>query len=124
MFKWRMCVVTMLSYTTRRTSSTDLFKVSLSFSLAATLIHSHCTLIGVEGTKGVSCMAVSHSKKYLAVCERASQAICFVYELNTLKRRRVITSSESSAQEFVDVKFAYSEEKLTNFLFTLVSRSV
>ena len=68
-------------------------------------------------------MAVSHSKKYLAVCERASQAICFVYELNTLKRRRVITSSESSAQEFVDVKFAYSEEKLTNFLFTLVSRS-
>ena len=69
-------------------------------------------------------MAVSHSKKYLAVCERASQAICFVYELNTLKRRRVITSSESSAQEFVDVKFAYSEEKLTNFLFTLVSRSV
>jgi len=42
-------------------------------------------------------MAVSHSKKYLAVCERASQAICFVYELNTLKRRRVITSSESTA---------------------------
>lgn len=44
-----------------------------------------------------------------------------MYELNTLKRRRVITSSESVAKEFIDVKFAYSDEKLTNFLFTLVS---
>ena len=75
----------------------------------------------MEGTKGVSCMAVSHNKKFMAVCERSHQAICFVYELNTLKRRRVITSSESVSKEFIDVKFAYSEEKLTNFLLTLVS---
>ena len=66
-------------------------------------------------------MAVSHNKKFMAVCERSHQAICFVYELNTLKRRRVITSSESVSKEFIDVKFAYSEEKLTNFLLTLVS---
>ena len=66
-------------------------------------------------------MAVSHNKKFMAVCERSHQAVCFVFELNTLKRRRVITSTESVAKEFIDVKFAYSDEKLTNFLFTLVS---
>mgnify|MGYP000942726258 CR=1 FL=1 len=68
-------------------------------------------------------MAVSHNKKFLAVCERASQAVCFIYEVGSLKRRRILTSSESVAQEFIDVKFAHSEEKLTNFLFTLVSNA-
>ena len=66
-------------------------------------------------------MALSHNNRYLAICERAEQAICFVYEVNSLKRRRILTSSESVAKEFIDVKFAHSDEKLTNFLFTLVS---
>jgi hypothetical protein len=30
-----------------------------------------------------------------------------------------LTTNESVATEFIDVKFAYSDEKLTNFLFTL-----
>lgn len=76
---------------------------------------------GIEGTKGVTAMALSHNSKYLAICERAEQAICFVYEVNTLKRRRILTSSESVAKEFVDVKFAHSDEKMSNFLLTLVS---
>lgn len=70
---------------------------------------------------GVTAMALSHNNKYLAICERAEQAICFVYEVNTLKRRRILTSSESVAKEFVDVKFAHSDEKMSNFLLTLVS---
>ena len=78
---------------------------------------------GVEGTQGVTAMAVSANRKFLAVCERSQQAICLIYELNSLKRRRILTSSESPAQEFIDVKFtaSQSEDKLTNFLFTLVS---
>ena len=68
-------------------------------------------------------MAVSSNNKYLAVCERSQQAICLIYELGTLKRRRILTSSESAATEFIDVKFtAQTEDKLTNFLFTLVSK--
>lgn len=66
-------------------------------------------------------MAISPNKKYLALCERAEQAVCLIYELNTLKRRRILTSEEFASKEFIDVKFAYSEEKLTNFLLTLVS---
>ena len=69
-------------------------------------------------------MAISHNKKFLAICERAQQAVCFIYEVNSLKRRRILTSTDSVAKEFIDVKFAYSEDKLTNFLFTLVSATL
>lgn len=72
-------------------------------------------------------MAVSANSRFLAVCERAKQAICIVYELKSekgdyfLKRRRILTTSESLASEFKEVKFAYSEDKMTNFLLTVVS---
>jgi len=69
-------------------------------------------------------MALSQNKKFLAVCERSQQAVCFVYEVNTLKRRRVLTSTELEAKEFIDCKFSYTEEKLNNFLLTLVSASI
>ena len=80
-------------------------------------------ITGVEGMQQVTAMALSHNKKFLALCERSAQAICFIYEVATLKRRRVLTSSEIQAKEFIDCKFAYSEEKLSNFLLTLVSPS-
>jgi hypothetical protein len=64
-------------------------------------------------------MAINQTKRYLAVCERSTQAICFVYDMHTLKRRRVLTSSELQANEFTQVSFAYSEEKLHNYLLTL-----
>ena len=69
-------------------------------------------------------MAVSDNKKFLAICERSQQAVCFVYEVASLKRRRIITSSESIAKEFIDVRFAHSEDKMTNFMLTLVSRII
>ena len=50
--------------------------------------------LGIEGTSGVSALAVSHNKRYLAVCEKSNQAICVIYELNTLKRRRILTANE------------------------------
>ena len=78
-------------------------------------------ILGVDGTQGITAMAVSPNKKYLAICEKAERAVCIIYEVNTLKRRRILTTDDSDAQEFIDVKFAYSEEKLTNYLFTLVS---
>ena len=75
--------------------------------------------VGIEGTQGVSALAVSHNKRYLAVCEKSAQALCIVYELNTLKRRRILTSSELTSSEFTQASFAYSEEKLQNYLLTL-----
>lgn len=72
-------------------------------------------------------MAVSHNGRFLAVCEKAKQPLCVIYELKVekgdqfLKRRRVLTTSETSANEFKEVAFAYSDDKMTNFLLTVVS---
>jgi hypothetical protein len=38
-------------------------------------------LIGVEGSEGITSLAVSQAKKYLAVCEKGERALCSVYDL-------------------------------------------
>ena len=74
---------------------------------------------GIEGSEGITSLALSPSKKFLAVCERAERAVCCVFDMTTLKRRKVLTSTEFSAQEFVSVNFAPSNEK--SMLVTLTS---
>lgn len=36
---------------------------------------------GIEGSEGISAMALSRDKKFLAVCERSPKAICSVYNV-------------------------------------------
>ena len=36
---------------------------------------------GIEGSQGITALALSPSKKYLAVCEKGSNAICTVYNI-------------------------------------------
>ena len=77
----------------------------------------------IDGSQGISTFELSPCKKYLAVCEKAPQAICVVYELKTLKQKRVLTSSEIGASEFVGLSFARSEkDKLQQYLCTLTNR--
>lgn len=78
---------------------------------------------GLDGGLGVTALAVSNvPRKYLAVCERAKQAVCIIYDLTQQKKPRYLTSNEYTATEFVDVKFAYSEEKLSNFVLTMTGK--
>jgi len=74
---------------------------------------------GIEGSEGITAMALSPAKKWLAVCERSDRAICCVYDTGTLKRKKILTSSECQAKEFVSVNFAPSNEK--SMLVTLTS---
>jgi hypothetical protein len=36
---------------------------------------------GIEGSEGISALAVSPSKRYLAMCERSERALCRVFDL-------------------------------------------
>jgi hypothetical protein len=50
---------------------------------------------GIEGTEGVTALAITRSKRYLAVAEKTEKTpICVIYDLHTLKRRKVIASNE------------------------------
>lgn len=64
-------------------------------------------------------MALSAGRTLLAVCEKAAQAICVIYDMNTLKRRRVITSSDCGSKAFTAVNFSKSNEKSTQYLVTI-----
>ena len=56
-------------------------------------------------------MALSHNKNFLAVCERSEKAICSIYNMKTLKRKKVITTDHITDKEFISVAFSHQNEK-------------
>lgn len=82
--------------------------------------------LGVEGTEGISAITVSPSKKFAAICEKAERAICLIWDISGIaanpvvqpKRKRILTSADYNAKEFISVAFAPSNEK--SLLCTLV----
>ena len=66
---------------------------------------------GIEGTECITALDLSPSKRLLAVCERAERAICRIFDVQTQKRRKVLTSMDYNSKEFVSVNFAPSAEK-------------
>ena len=84
---------------------------------------------GIEGSQGITALALSASRKFLAVCEKGANAICTVYNIGKflelsvekkaqsifdvpLKKRKILCSSEDPAKEFVSADFCSKNEKL------------
>jgi WD40 repeat protein len=84
---------------------------------------------GIEGSQGITALALSASRKFLAVCEKGTNAICTVYNIGKfleysvekrttsifdvpLKKRKILCSAEDPAREFVSVDFCARNEKL------------
>eukprot|EP00913_Durusdinium_trenchii_P002841 g2629.t1 len=68
---------------------------------------------GSEGSEGISSLALSPNRKFLAVCEKFQErAVCYVYDVTTGKRRRgQLTYGECDAREYVCAAFS-AENKL------------
>jgi len=80
---------------------------------------------GIEGSEAITAMAVTRSKKVLAVCERTERTpICVIYDLTTLKRKKVIASSElkKEAKEFICCAFSPKNEKMLVTLTNIPSQ--
>ena len=93
---------------------------------------------GIEGSQGITALALSPSKKYLAVCEKGSNAICTVYNIGKflelsvekkqqsifdvpLKKRKILCSNEDPAKEFVAADFCSNDQK--KYLVTISAKS-
>ena len=80
---------------------------------------------GIEGTEGITAIAVSHDKKTLAVCEKSMKAVCSVYSLQkfidmvkdkskvnmamdpaNFKKRKILVSADYEEKEFIAVAFS------------------
>jgi len=87
---------------------------------------------GIEGSEGITAMALSHNRKHLAVCEMAKSAVVSVYNISkmleffrdkktnekvvidhaNIKKKRMLCSSDYSAKSFISVDFSQQNEKM------------
>lgn len=61
---------------------------------------------GTVDTEGITALALSSSHKFVAVAEKAEKAIITIYDLHTLKRRKVLSTSDCGSQEYVSLAFS------------------
>jgi hypothetical protein len=54
---------------------------------------------GSDNTLGISAICVSPCKRFLAVAEQAERGIVVVYDLKTLKKKKVLSTPESLSQQ-------------------------
>lgn len=85
-------------------------------------------IYGTPGTDGITALTVSPSSRYVATAERsvqeqvglgagganaAGRGIVNVYDLHTLKKRKVLSTPESSSREYVSMSFSSNKLLLT-----------
>ncbi|GLC59167.1 hypothetical protein PLESTB_001455600 [Pleodorina starrii] len=61
---------------------------------------------GTLESEGITALCVSSNKKLLAVAERSDKAMISVYDMQTLKRRKVLVSSDAGSKEYVSLSFS------------------
>jgi WD40 repeat protein len=67
---------------------------------------------GTEGTEGISAMAVCPSKRFVAVAEKAERGLVNMYDLKTLKKRKVLSTTEITSKQYVSVAFSQDNQLL------------
>eukprot|EP00658_Telonema_sp_P-2_P045103 TRINITY_DN3300_c0_g1_i7.p1 TRINITY_DN3300_c0_g1~~TRINITY_DN3300_c0_g1_i7.p1 ORF type:complete len:159 (-),score=35.49 TRINITY_DN3300_c0_g1_i7:34-510(-) len=68
---------------------------------------------GAEKTEGITCMCVAPTLKYIAVGERGDKPYVSVYDLSTLKRRRLLWSPDVTAKEYVCLSFSQDHKPVS-----------
>uniref|UniRef100_A0A7S0VMW2 Cilia- and flagella-associated protein 57 n=1 Tax=Hemiselmis tepida TaxID=464990 RepID=A0A7S0VMW2_9CRYP len=63
-------------------------------------------LPGTDKTEEITAIAVSPNKKFVAVAEKSDKGVITVFDLHSLKRRRLLTATDSLSKEFVSLAFS------------------
>lgn len=61
---------------------------------------------GTLESEGITALCISPNKKLLAVAERSEKAMITVYDLQTLKRRKVLVAADAGSKEYVSLSFS------------------
>jgi cilia- and flagella-associated protein 57 len=59
-----------------------------------------------EKSLGISCLCLSSNKRYLAVGEKGEKPVCIIYDLQTMRKRKVLTLTDGDAKEFISISFS------------------
>ncbi|XRB08616.1 cilia- and flagella-associated protein 57 [Pycnococcus provasolii] len=63
-------------------------------------------IAGTPDADGITALALSPNRKFAAVAEKSEKGIITVFDLHTLKRRKVLTSPESGSSTYVSMSFS------------------
>jgi hypothetical protein len=86
-------------------------------------------LPGQEGTEKITAIAVSASKRYLAVCERTTKVegggLCTIYDINSQKKKQTlpdpdVDNREYNSREFLSAAFSWKDEN--KYIVTLTGQ--
>jgi WD40 repeat protein len=72
---------------------------------------------GQEGTLGITSVALSPLKRYLAVAERAERALVTVYDVHTQRKKKQFNTTDCNSTEYVSMSFAPGQEN--KYLITM-----
>lgn len=61
---------------------------------------------GTDKSPGITAMAVSPNRRYVAISERGEKAIITVYDLHTLRKKKVLTYTDGAAMDNVSLAFS------------------
>ena len=59
-----------------------------------------------RGSHGITAVAVSPSKRYVAVAETGARALVNIYDVSSLRRKKSFSSSEMSSKKFISLAFS------------------
>ena len=61
---------------------------------------------GSDKCDGVTAMAVSPNRRYGAIAERGEKATITIYDLHSLRKRKILSSTDMQSTEFVSLAFS------------------
>ncbi|RLN97001.1 hypothetical protein BBJ28_00009119, partial [Nothophytophthora sp. Chile5] len=67
---------------------------------------------GTEASEGVTALALAPSRRFLAVAERSERALVSIFDLKTLKKRKVLSSADTQARSYVALAFSADNQLL------------
>jgi len=59
-----------------------------------------------ESSHGMTALAVSPNKRYVAIAEKGEKPSITIYDLHSLRKRKVLTTNEGQSLEFVSIAFS------------------
>ena len=62
---------------------------------------------GTEGTEGITAMAVCPSKRFVAVAEKSERGLVNMYDLKTLKKRKVLSTTEITSKQKIPKRWSW-----------------
>ena len=67
---------------------------------------------GIEGSEGITALALNRNKTHLAVAEKTHKTpICSVYNLETMRRKIIVSNEITKQREFISIAFSPTDDK-------------